>query len=117
MPDWISKWWITWLFGVVTAILSGAYARLSHKFKKDREASRMKAEQDAKEMKALKDGMRSILRRQIIYDCEQALNDKFCPVDKKRSIEDMYNSFEAFGKEVAIEQLKNTVINLPTFKS
>ena len=117
MPEWIEKWWIQWVFGLITAALTAGYARLTSKLKKQKEAADQRAEQDAKELKALKDGMRSILRRQLINDCENALVQKYCPVDRKRTIDDMYRSFEALGKEEAIKQLKETVMGLPTMPS
>lgn len=114
MPDWITKYWVQWIFGIITSILAAGYAKLSKKFKDAKEEQRKKAEQDAKEMKALKDGMRSILRRNIIRDCEEAIRDKHCPVDSKTTINDMYESFKALGDEAAIGQLVKVVSTLPT---
>lgn len=114
MPDWIVKYWVQWVFGIITTILAAGYAKLSKKFKDNREEQRKKAEQDAKEMRALKDGMRSILRRQIIIDCEKAVNEKHCSVDSKSTINNMYASFKALGDELAIKQLVETVQSLPT---
>lgn len=66
-------------------------------------------------MKALKDGMRSILRRQIIQDCEKAIVETRCSIDGKSTIHNMYDSFKALGDEAAIRQLVETVEHLPTF--
>ena len=114
MPEWITKYWLQWIFGIITSILAAGYAKLSKKFKDNRQEQREKAEQDAREMKALKDGMRSILRRQIIIDCEKAVVDKHCTVDAKSTINNMYTSFKALGDESAIKQLVDTVQSLPT---
>jgi len=114
MPEWITKYWVQWIFGVITSILAAGYAKLSKKFKDNREEQRKKAEQDAREMQALKDGMRSILRRQIIQDCEKAIAEKHCTVDSKSTINNMYESFKALGDESAIKQLVDTVVSLPT---
>ena len=114
MPEWITKYWLQWIFGIITSILAAGYAKLSKKFKDTKDEQKRKAEQDAKEMQALKDGMRSILRRQIIRDCEEAVKEKYCPVDTKTTINDMYESFQALGDEVAIGQLVKVVQSLPT---
>lgn len=114
MPDWIAKYWVQWIFGVITSILAAGYAKLSKKFKDNKEEQRKKAEQDAKEMQALKDGMRSMLRRQIIKDCEDAISLKHCNVDSKSTINNMYSSFKALGDELAIKQLVDVVQSLPT---
>jgi len=114
LPEWITKYWLQWIFGIITSILAAGYAKLSKKFKDTKDEQKRKAEQDAKEMQALKDGMRSILRRQIIRDCEEAVKEKYCPVDTKTTINDMYESFQALGDEVAIGQLVKVVQSLPT---
>lgn len=114
MPEWITKYWAQWIFGIITSILAAGYAKLSKKFKDAKEDQKRQAEQDAKEMQALKDGMRSILRRQIIRDCEDAISSKHCPVDMKTTINDMYESFKALGDEPAIGQLVSVVTSLPT---
>lgn len=114
MPEWITKYWIQWIFGIITSILAAGYAKLSKKFKDTKEEQRKKAEEDAKQMQALKDGMRSILRRQIIRDCEEALAQHKCPVDTKTTINDMYESFKALGDEVAINQLVRSINALST---
>lgn len=114
MAEWITKYWLQWIFGIITSILAAGYAKLSKKFKDNRKEQREKAEQNAREMKALKDGMRSMLRRQIIFDCEKAIVEKHCTVDSKSTINNMYSSFKALGDESAIRQLVETVESLPT---
>ena len=114
MPDWIVKYWVQWIFGIFTTILAAGYAKLSKKFKDNKEEQKKKAEQNAKEMQALKDGMRSLLRRNIMSDCEKAVCEKYCSIDSKSTISNMYTSFKALGDELAIKQLVETVLSLPT---
>ena len=35
MPEWITKYWIEWVFTLIVAALSAGYARLDKKFKKE----------------------------------------------------------------------------------
>lgn len=105
MPEWIVKYWIEWLFGVLIAAIAAYSKHLSAQVKKERD-----------EQKALRDGMRSLLRRQIILDCEQSVLDGFCDTKRKDTIEDMYNSYHALGGNGVVTSLKAQVMNLPTVK-
>lgn len=105
MPEWIVKYWGQWLFGLIIAALTGYIKHLSSSIKKDRE-----------EQKAIRDGMRSLLRRQIIFDCESAIASGFCPVSTKDTIEDMYSSYHALGGNGVVTQIKNQMMNLPNMK-
>lgn len=105
MVDFIIKYWIQWLFGLLIAAL-GAYTKyLSGVIKRE------KAEQ-----KALRDGMRSLLRRQIIMDCEGAIKEQYCPTATKDTIEDMYQSYHALGGNGVVTSIKDQMMALPTVK-
>ena len=105
MPDWISKYWIEWIFGILCAILAGLYRNLASRMKKQ------KAESDA-----VKNGMRALLKRQLVEDCEAATAEGFCPVTKKDLITDMYQCYHALGGNDTVTQLKDAVMNLPTVR-
>ena len=105
MPEWITKYWIEWFFGLVIAGVAAYCKHIAEQVKKERA-----------EQKALRDGMRSLLRRQIIADCEQAVRDGFCETKTKDTIEDMYNSYHALGGNGVVSHLKAQVMNLPTIK-
>lgn len=105
MPEWIVKYWVEWVFGLVIAGIASYSRHISRQVKKERE-----------EQKALRDGMRSLLRRQIIADCEQAFRDGFCETKTKDTIEDMYESYHALGGNGVVSHLKAQALNLPTFK-
>lgn len=105
MPDWIVKYWGQWLFGLIATALTWYVKHLSNSIKKDRE-----------EQKAIRDGMRSLLRRQIIFDCESAIKEGYCPASTKDTIEDMYNSYHALGGNGVVTQIKTQMMNLPTVK-
>lgn len=105
MPEWIAKYWLQWLFGIVIAGLTAYCKHLSGLVKRERA-----------EQKALRDGMRSLLKRQIILDCETAVKDGFCPAAVKDTIEDMYNSYHALGGNGVVTSLKEQMMKLPTVK-
>lgn len=105
MPEWIAKYWLEWVFGLLIAILTFVVRTLSARIRKQQE-----------ENKALRDGMRSLLRRQIIADCEQAIKEGFCETKTKDTIEDMYESYHALGGNGVITRLKDQVMNLKIAK-
>lgn len=103
MPEWVVKYWVQWVFGLFIAGL-GAYCKhLSGVIKKERE-----------EQKALRNGMRSLLRRQIVFDCENAIEKGVCRADKKETIVDMYESYHALGGNGVVTKLKDQMLDLPT---
>ena len=103
IPEWITKYWLEWVFGIGIALLTWLYKRLSGQVKKERE-----------EQQALRDGMRSLLMRQIQIDCENAIKEAACPVPVKQSITAMYDSYHALGGNGVITELYNQTIKLPT---
>lgn len=103
MPEWVEKYWIEWVFGLIAAGVVAYIRHLSKQIKRERE-----------EQKALRDGMRSLLRRQIILDCEQAMKAGFCPMATKDIIEDMYKSYHALGGNGTVSRLEVQTMNLPT---
>lgn len=105
IPEWISQYWIEWLFGLLCTGLVFAYNKLAAKLKRETE-----------ENKALKNGMRALLRRQIIADCEECVRQGFCPVTRKDTILDMYQCYHALGGNGTVTTVKETVMGLPTFK-
>lgn len=105
MPEWIVKYWVEWVFGLLIAVLTVVVRTLSARIRKQQE-----------ENKALRDGMRSLLRRQIVDDCERALRDGYCSTATKDTIEDMYQSYHALGGNGVVTHLKAQAMNVPTVK-
>ncbi len=105
MPEWVTKYWVEWAFGIIAAILVGLYRNMSKRIKQNRE-----------EGAALRNGMRALLKRQIIEDCEQAQRVGFCSATKKDMILDMYNCYHALGGNDVVTEMKNLMLKLPTEK-
>jgi len=105
MPEWIAKYWVEWLFGLIVAGIAAYSRHLSAQINKERA-----------EQKALRDGMRSLLRRQLILDCEQSIREDYCSTARKDTIEDMYNSYHALGGNGVVSHLMAQTMNLPTVR-
>lgn len=105
MPEWITKYWVEWVFGLVIAGLTWALKKLS---------SRLKKEQA--ENKALRDGMKSLLRINIEKECEKCQRDHWCGPVKRSSIVDMFTSYEALGGNGGIHSMVEQTLGLPSIE-
>lgn len=114
MPEWIVKYWIEWLFGLVIAGLSWLMRRLSKKLKVEREAREQLAREADERNKALEDGMRALLRRQILADCEKAQDIGYCPAKVKETISVMYAAYSRLGGNgVVTSTVRQVIDDLP----
>jgi hypothetical protein len=87
MWEFVLKYWVEFVFGVIVAGLSGAYARLSKKFKAERAKNQ-----------AIENGLRGILRIQILDTYDRCLADgKKISVSRKDAITSIYQSYIALG--------------------
>lgn len=102
MPEWITKYWIEWLFGVVIAAMSFIVKKLSSSIKREKE-----------ENKALRDGIRALLKVSIEKECERCQRDGWCGSVKRSTITDMYNSYKALGGNSGTTSIVNQTLALP----
>lgn len=113
MPEWIVKYWIEWAFGLVIAGLGAIVKHLGSKIKKEKEAREELARQAAAETEALKSGMRSLLRRQILADCKQAMLDGFCEETARDTITAMYEAYHGLGGNGSVTDAYEAMRALP----
>lgn len=90
MPEFITKYWIEFLFGLAIAGLSFLYRNLSKKIKKKM------AEQEA-----TKQGMLALLHNMLFAECNKYLSLGYIPLDKAEEILDnlkiLYDAYHALG--------------------
>lgn len=87
MWDFIVRYWIEFVFGLVTAVLSAAYAHLAKKLK-----------QEKKKNAAIENGLRGILRIQILDTYDKCVADgNRISVSRKDAVVSIYNSYIALG--------------------
>lgn len=105
MWDFILKYWIEFVFGIVTAILSAAYAHLAKKLK-----------QEKKKNAAIENGLRGILRIQILDTYDKCVADgNRISVSRKDAVVSIYNSYIALGNgesDDTINDLYNQIIHM-----
>ena len=104
MWDFIIKYWIEFVFGLIVAGLSAAYAHLAKKLK----AERMKNQ-------AIENGLRGILRIQILDTYDRCVADgNRISVSRKDAVVSIYQSYCAMGDSVddTIKQLYEEIVHM-----
>ena len=104
MWDFVLKYWLEFVFGLIVAGLSAAYAHLAKKLK----AERMKNQ-------ALENGLRGILRIQILDTYDRCVADgNRISVSRKDAVVSIYQSYCALGDSVddTIKQLYEEIVHM-----
>lgn len=102
MWDFIAKYWLETVFGVIVAALTAAYGVL---------AKRIKANRD--QDKAIADGVKYLLMFQLREEGEKYLADGRCGTEQKHEYEKVYNAYHALGGNDTITELKGQILRLP----
>ena len=90
MWDFILKYWLEFVFGIIVAALSGAYASLVKRFKAEKEKNA-----------AIESGLRGILRIQILDTYDKCVADgREISISRKDAIVSIYQSYAALGDGV-----------------
>lgn len=82
--EWLIKHWLECAFGLVTAGVGAGYARLKKALKKEREKNQ-----------AIENGLKGILRINIIDTYDKCISDKFITISRKDAIAEVYRSYIA----------------------
>lgn len=108
LPEWITKYWIQWIFGLICAGLMAGYARLAKKLKRDRIKNQ-----------AIEDGLKGILRMKIIETYDKCVsNGRKISITWKDAIGEVYRSYVALcesQEEVddTVKQLYEELVHMP----
>lgn len=99
MAEWILKYWIEALFGLISACLVAGYRRLSCKLK----------EQDC-----IKLGIQALLRDRIIQSYNHYTEKGCCPIYAMENVIELYNQYHALGGNGAVTELVERLKDMPT---
>lgn len=104
MWDFILKYWLEFVFGLIVTGLSAAYAHLAKRFKAEK-----------KKNEAIENGLRGILRIQILDTYDRCLADGGrISVSRKDAVASIYQSYCALGDSVddTIKQLYEEIVHM-----
>lgn len=104
MWDFVVRYWLEFVFGLIVAGLSAAYAHLAKRFKAEK-----------KKNEAIENGLRGILRIQILDTYDRCLADGGrISVSRKDAVVSIYQSYCALGDSVddTIKQLYEEIVHM-----
>jgi hypothetical protein len=102
MWEWLVKYWLEVLFGLVTAGVGIALRRISKALQKEKLRNQ-----------AIEDGVRDILRMQILDTYERCTQAGKISVSRKDAIDSAYKSYHALGGNGTITQVHNEIMEMP----
>lgn len=99
--DFIAKYWIEVLFGLLISIISIGFKKISKKLK----------EQDN-----VKLGIQALLRDRIIQNYNKYVELEYCPIYALDNIDAMYKQYHALGGNGTVTKLVEELKEMPTRK-
>lgn len=103
LPDWVTKYWLEWAFGLLIAGLTAVVRSMSVRIKKQQQ-----------ENQALRDGIRALLKVSIENECQRCQRDGWCGPVKRSTIADMYRSYTALDGNDGMKSLVEQTLALPS---
>ena len=102
MWEWICKYWLEALFGLMLTGIGIAQRKLS---------KRMKDEKNRNQ--AIENGVRDMLRLTILDNYERCKTAGKISVSRKDAIDSAYKSYHALGGNGTITQIHNEIMEMP----
>lgn len=102
MWDFILKYWLEIIFGLIVTGLTAGVAKINKKLKDERVRNR-----------AIEDGVRDLLRMQILDTYEKCKPAGQISVSRKDAVDSAYNSYHALGGNGTITRVHDELMKLP----
>ena len=101
MWEFVAKYWLEVLFGLIVAALTAGYAKIAKRVK----------EANARNQ-AIENGVRDILRMQILDNYERCKAAGTISVSRKDAIDSAYKSYHALGGNGTITQVHTEIMQM-----
>lgn len=105
MWEFIAKYWLETLFGLVLTGIGIVQKRLSKRMKDER-----------KRNEAIENGLRDMLRLTILDNYEKFKQAGVISVSRKDAIDSAYNSYHALGGNGTITKVHAEIMDMPIIK-
>ena len=102
MLEFIAKYWLEFAFGIIVTGLTAGVTRINKKLKEEKTRNQ-----------AIENGVRDILRMQILDTYERCKVAGTITVSRKDAIDSAYNSYHALGGNGTITQVHNELMEMP----
>ena len=100
--EFVAKYWLEFLFGIIATILTGAYGWLAKKFKEEHARN-----------EAIENGVRDMLRLTILDNYEKCKSAGTISVSRKDAIDSAYKSYHALGGNGTITRVHEEIMEMP----
>ena len=101
--DWIVKYWVEWIFGVVVAILGYLIKKINTRSK-----------ETSKKNDAIELGVQALLRSQMIDDYNHYIEKGYAPIYARESFENVYRQYKSLGGNGVMTDIHEMFRALPT---
>ena len=105
MPDWITKYWIQWLFGILIAALGAMWKNLAGKVKDEQRKNA-----------AIEKGVQALLRAQMVNDYNHYSEKGYAPIYARENFENCWRQYENLGSNGVMQNIRDKFYALPTDK-
>ena len=99
MPEWVSKYWIEFVFGLITTVMGFVIKKLNRKIS---------------EQEAIKMGVQALLRDRILQAYNHHMERGFCPIYARENIQQLAEQYHNLGGNGVIDELLEKMKCLPT---
>lgn len=103
--DWIVKYWVEWVFGIVATIILLLFKKLNRKL------NDTKKKDDAIEL-----GIQALLRAQMIADYNHYYDKGTAPIYARENFENVYQQYKNLGGNGVMTDIHSKFMALPTPK-
>ena len=105
MTQWLAKYWLETLFGLIVTGL-GVAVKWLHK----------KSKTEAQRQGAIEKGLQALLRSQMINDYNHYKDKGFAPIYAKDNFENVWKQYHNLGVNGVMDSIHEEFMTLPTTK-
>ena len=105
MTQWLAKYWLETLFGLIVTGL-GVAVKWLHK----------KSKTEAQRQDAIEKGLQALLRSQMINDYNHYKDKGFAPIYAKDNFENVWKQYHNLGVNGVMDSIHEEFMTLPTTK-
>lgn len=99
MPEWVTKYWIEFVFGLITTVMGFVIKKLNRKIN---------------EQEAIKMGVQALLRDRILQAYNHHMERGFCPIYARENIQQLSEQYHNLGGNGVVNDLLEKLKDLPT---
>lgn len=105
MTQWLAKYWLETLFGLIVTGL-GVAVKWLHK----------KSKTEAQRQDAIEKGLQALLRSQMINDYNHYKEKGYAPIYAKENFENVWKQYHNLGVNGVMDSIHEEFMSLPTTK-